>query len=359
MTLPGGAMVSMTVYDFDTGPNDDYEEILTVPEYAYYKTPLRPESGNVVNSTIAVDTATKTFTSTAAGDSSGNPTDPMSLTDEQASRGVTFFFKSDDGEVEATFKVTSTTAGCTGRNLLFAGDAAMCTPPPPMPPQPPPSPPPPSPPPLAPPRKVSTTAIGTSGAGCSSLLTGSGGTSVYSDCGDGDGDGDDSDWDEDAGKGRPPLPAPASEDDVSGVLLADLNGDGLDDMIVLTREDVPSYVYLNPGDGDFSSVTPSAIGTGATAPATDEGLSTDAAVADVNGDGLVDMVVANHGTSNMIYLGQPAPSRGDFSASSACRLAPRMARRSTWRWATSTATARPTSRRPTTARPTSSTGERL
>ena len=113
MTLPGGAMVSMTVYDFDTGPNGDYEEKLTVPEYAYYKTPLRPESGNAVASTIAVDTTTKTFTSTAAGDSFDNPTDPTTLTDEQASRGVTFFFKSDDGEVEATFKVTTTTAGCT------------------------------------------------------------------------------------------------------------------------------------------------------------------------------------------------------------------------------------------------------
>ena len=96
-----------------------------------------PESGNAVNSTIAVDTTTKTFSSTAAGDSFDNPTDPTSLTDEQASRGVTFFFRSDDGEVEATFEVTSTTAGCTGRNLLFAGDAAMCTPPPPAPPSPP------------------------------------------------------------------------------------------------------------------------------------------------------------------------------------------------------------------------------
>ena len=160
MTLPGGAMVSMTVYDFDTGPNDDYEEKLTVPEYAYYKTPLRPESGNAVTSTIAVDTATKTFTSTAAGDSFDNPTDPTTLTDEQASRGVTFFFRSDDGEIEATFAVTSATASFTGRNLLFAGDAALCTPSPAppspptpsLPPGPPLSPPPLSPPPL-PPRK--------------------------------------------------------------------------------------------------------------------------------------------------------------------------------------------------------------
>ena len=71
---------------------------------------------------------------------------------------------------------------------------------------------------------------------------------------------------------------------------------------------MPSCVYLNPGDGDYSSVTPSAIGTGAATPATDEGLSTDAAVADVNGDGLVDIVVANHGTPNMIYLVSRRPA---------------------------------------------------
>ena len=98
---------------------------------------------------------------------------------------------------------------------------------------------------------------------------------------------------------------------MSGVLLEDLDGDGLDDMIVLTHAGVPSYVYLNPGDGDFSDVTPTPVGTGGTGTSTDEGQATDAAVADVNGDGLVDIVVANDGTSNMIYLGQPAPSRGD------------------------------------------------
>ena len=124
--------------------------------------------------------------------------------------------------------------------------------------------------------------------------------------------GGDSEWEENA-NGLPSLPAPATDEDISGVLLEDLNGDGLDDLIVLTFEGTPSYVYLNPGNGDFSGVTPTPIGTGGTGTSTDEGLSTDAAVADVNGDGLVDIVVANDGTSNMIYLGQPAPSRGDFS----------------------------------------------
>jgi len=58
---------------------------------------------------------------------------------------VQFFFRSQYGYVEAEYAVLSSTAGCTGRNLLFAGDSALCTPPPlppvlPPPPLPPPAP---------------------------------------------------------------------------------------------------------------------------------------------------------------------------------------------------------------------------
>ena len=71
---------------------------------------------------------------------------------------------------------------------------------------------------------------------------------------------------------------------------------------MLTHAGVPSYIYENPGNGDFSRayVPPTAIGTGQAA---DKGHSTSAAFADVNGDGHVDIVVGNEGTSNMIYLG--------------------------------------------------------
>ena len=132
------------------GPAGDYTEQFTVPGFAYYKTPLRPASSNPVISSLAYDPATRTFTATAVGTPLDNPTDPLQLTDAQAANGAQFFFYSQQGYVDATYTVKSTAAGCTGRNLLFAGDSALCTPPPPLPPAspplPPPLPPPPSPP---------------------------------------------------------------------------------------------------------------------------------------------------------------------------------------------------------------------
>ena len=49
----------MTVFDFDTGVDGDYVESLTVPEYAYFKTPLRPSSGVSVAPTVAIDLTTR------------------------------------------------------------------------------------------------------------------------------------------------------------------------------------------------------------------------------------------------------------------------------------------------------------
>ena len=48
LVLPREALVTMSVYDFDTGPNGDYLERLTVPSYEYYKTPLRATVGGGV-----------------------------------------------------------------------------------------------------------------------------------------------------------------------------------------------------------------------------------------------------------------------------------------------------------------------
>ena len=145
LVLPREALVTMSVYDFDTDQSEDVIEQLTVPEYSYFKTPLRPASGEEVESTVFVNEALRQFTGTKPGNPDDNPTDPQSLTPEQASRAVQFFFHPQDGSVDVTFTVSySGTGTCTGRNLLFAGDSALCAPPPPQPPQLPPSAPPPS-----------------------------------------------------------------------------------------------------------------------------------------------------------------------------------------------------------------------
>ena len=174
---------------------------------------------------------------------------------------------------------------------------AGVSPSPPTPPSPPPPPPPndqPAPP-SPPPKTSSAVAVGTLGGACPGMVGGGAAAQKLSHCSGGAG------WEHVAAHDRTPLPAPATDADVSGVHLADLNGDGVDELIVLTHAGVPSYIYENPGNGDFSRayVPPTPIGTGEAA---DKGHSTSAAFADVNGDGHVDIVVGNEGTSNMIYL---------------------------------------------------------
>merc|ERR1711965_658582 len=109
---------------------------------AYFKTPLRPFSMNQITSLVHVNEELQALTSTAAGDSSTNPSVLSELTDHQAERGVQAFVRSSKGSLNARFAVASATPGCTGRNLLFSGDSQLCAPPPSPPPTPPPSPPP-------------------------------------------------------------------------------------------------------------------------------------------------------------------------------------------------------------------------
>ena len=145
VVLPSDALVTITVFDFDTGPNCDTTEQLTVPAYEYFRTPLRPASDNsAVTSSIYANRAASTFTATACGTPGQEPTDTQSLTDDQASKGVQLFFRPQNGYVDATYTVSSVSSSCTGGNLLFAGDSALCAPPPPTPPGLPPSPLPPS-----------------------------------------------------------------------------------------------------------------------------------------------------------------------------------------------------------------------
>ena len=164
LTFPSSSLIGMSVFDLDGGFSNMFTEQLNIQGYAYYQAPLRPASGNVVATTLAINEAAGTFTSTAPGSPADNPTDPQQLTDVQASKAVQFFFKPQNGYIDAAFKVTYTGASSnpSGRNLLFAGDSALCLPPPPMPPTPPSPPamppappatppPPPSPPPHFPP----------------------------------------------------------------------------------------------------------------------------------------------------------------------------------------------------------------
>ena len=151
------------------------------------------------------------------------------------------------------------------------------TPPLPSPPAPPSPPVPPSPPapPMPPPRQTSFSAVGNLGGG-------GGGPGVLT---------------------LPsPLPQPVDNAQASGVRLGDLNGDGLDDLIVLTFAGTKTYTYLNPGNGNFNGVVPTAVGTGGLGTPT-YGDSTCAAVADMNNDGIADLIIGNDGAFDMIYLG--------------------------------------------------------
>lgn len=160
LVLPSAALASMTVYDLDTDASGTYLEQLTVPGYEYFRTPLRPSSGNIIQSTIFVNHALRMFTGTGVGqlpDTADMPTSPQALSDDEASKGVQFFFRPQYGYIDVTFTVVYSGYGSgTGRSLLFAGDSALCPSPPPLPPASPPRPPPPllpppSPPPLSPP----------------------------------------------------------------------------------------------------------------------------------------------------------------------------------------------------------------
>ena len=127
LTFPSSSLIGMSVYDLDGGFMGTYTEQLSIQGYAYYITPLRPASGNVVASTIAIDEAAGTFTSTIAGTPADNPSDPQSLTDLQASKAIQFFFKPTKGYIDAGFRVgyIGTSPNAPGRNLLFAGDSAV------------------------------------------------------------------------------------------------------------------------------------------------------------------------------------------------------------------------------------------
>ncbi|MEC7001673.1 MAG: VCBS repeat-containing protein, partial [Actinomycetota bacterium] len=90
-------------------------------------------------------------------------------------------------------------------------------------------------------------------------------------------------------------------DTTTSVTLVDVNGDGIDDILVTSDGDHPTEVYINPGDGDFSEVTPTELGP----PGTETPDTSSVEVVDINGDGAPDIILGNEDESNHIYLGDP------------------------------------------------------
>jgi hypothetical protein len=135
------------------------------------------------------------------------------------------------------------------------------------------------------------------------------------------------------------------------VAVADFNGDGRPDLVVANEAADTVSVLLNttaPGASTPSFAPQQTFATGS-APFS-------VAVADFNGDGEPDLVVANLGSSSVSVLwslpiGAPTRCRycsirrrrgRPFSASHPSRPSPPAAILSPWRWGTSTATANPT-----------------
>lgn len=99
--------------------------------------------------------------------------------------------------------------------------------------------------------------------------------------------------------------------DTTSVTFADVDGDGDEDIVVTTVGGKPTEVYLNPGNGDFSGVQPSTLGPpGLKTPTPD---SSSVKVIDVNGDGTPDLVLGNKDGQNDIYLGDPS-NPGKFAS---------------------------------------------
>src|SRR5207248_2345115 len=94
----------------------------------------------------------------------------------------------------------------------------------------------------------------------------------------------------------PSLFGPASNVPVglvpTSVAVADVNGDGRLDLVVANSGNANVSVLLGNGDGTFHRAANIVVG----------GLPSSVAVADVNGDGRRDLVTANYGSSNSVSV---------------------------------------------------------
>ena len=93
------------------------------------------------------------------------------------------------------------------------------------------------------------------------------------------------------------------EDDVSYIASDDVNGDGFPDIALACRQSGTASVLLNNGDGTFSSYSSYSAGVN----------SDNVHIADVDGNGALDLVMANDGGSISILSGN---GKGNFSKTS-------------------------------------------
>lgn len=89
-----------------------------------------------------------------------------------------------------------------------------------------------------------------------------------------------------------PIDGPTGDNDLHAVVIADLNGDGHDDIAIAALGRSEALVFISQGDFDFDE--PAGYGTGLSP----HGIT----VHDVNGDGHLDLVTANQSGNNVSVL---------------------------------------------------------